>query len=46
MVSPSKVEVIKHAVKQVMEEVGPSGNKTSYDDEKHDHRLLSKLMSE
>ncbi|GKF37957.1 hypothetical protein Tco_0114715, partial [Tanacetum coccineum] len=50
MVSPSKVEVIKHAVKQVMLEVGPSGNKTSYDDddddEKHDHGLLSKLMSQ
>ncbi|GJT23256.1 hypothetical protein Tco_0893193 [Tanacetum coccineum] len=47
MVSPSKVEVIKHALKQVMEEVGPSGDKSSsYDDEKHDHRLLSRLMSQ
>nr|GEW89808.1 transposase (putative), gypsy type [Tanacetum cinerariifolium] len=50
MVSPSKVEVIKHAVKQVMQEVGPSGNKTSFflsdDDKKHDHRILTKLMSQ
>nr|GEX84218.1 reverse transcriptase domain-containing protein [Tanacetum cinerariifolium] len=48
MVSPSKVEVIKHAVKQ---EVGPSGHKTSSyeeddDDEKHDHGLVSRLMSQ
>ncbi|GJS91048.1 hypothetical protein Tco_0773684 [Tanacetum coccineum] len=54
MVSPSKVEVIKDAIKQVMQEVGPSGDhKTSSssddnddDDEKHDQRLLSRLMSQ
>nr|GEZ44889.1 hypothetical protein [Tanacetum cinerariifolium] len=47
------VEVIKHAIKQVMQEVGPSGDdKTSSssddndDDEKHDHGLLSRLMSQ
>nr|GEU92180.1 kinase-like domain-containing protein [Tanacetum cinerariifolium] len=45
----TEVEVIKHAVKQVMQEVGPSDNKTSFflsDDEKHDHRILTKLMSQ
>ena len=36
-----KIEVIKHAIKQVMEDVGPSD-----DDHKHDHHLLSKLMSQ
>nr|GEY97231.1 hypothetical protein [Tanacetum cinerariifolium] len=53
MVSPSKVEVIKHAIKQVIQEVGPSGDhKTSSssddndDDEKHDRGLLSRLMSQ
>ena len=39
-----KIEVIKHAIKQAMEDVGPTGS--SHDDIKHDHHLLSKLMSQ
>lgn len=47
MGSPSKVEVIKQAIKQVMEEVESSSHED--DDAKdgnHHHALLSKLMSQ
>ncbi|XP_071736406.1 uncharacterized protein [Rutidosis leptorrhynchoides] len=50
MESPLKVEMIKQAIKQVMEEVGgdtkSSTSSSDDDDDNHRHRLLSKLMSQ